>query len=446
MSLVPLPLIIENNKRNANTLTTTEIAHCQSSMYSLQYLMPKDDAPRKYPVPILPDDFDEEENEIIAPLPSRLSSQTSQGSNVSKSSAEEDASLALALRLQEEEERRMEHLRLHDDFHYAQSLQQRFEQEDKDNNNYDDDDEVKVALDHSGNACSEYSLSTSRMQKLKRTVKKQNHSRMQDPLVTATTTLAECQIRALYFVQEKARHMHQATLPELQKRVHALGYSETALEQCLEYIRQDAPIIIHLKEPTLALLAQDSHYRNLFETGTSGGKNSTSARQRWEAALFGNSYDKRCHGSLRPKYACLNITGDVQGCFPARHYGDLYITLCKHVRHRVTMSDDDTGRNHQDALATCDAYAHVLARYNDTDLKAVLNVASTRVRRIRGAPSRSTTYKECQIHGPVNLRTDVEALSIPESYAEASEELHRTVQAFQQLTGCNVIWQMDLFV
>ena len=430
-------------------MTTTEIAQFQSSMYSLQYLMPKDDAQRKYPVPILPDDFDEEENEIIAPLPSRLSSQTSQGSNVSKSSAEEDASLALALRLQEEEERRMEHLLLQDDFHYAQSLQQRFEREDKgfnDQDDDDDDDEAKVSLDQSGEACSEYSLSTLRMQTLKRTVKKQNCSHMQDPLITTTTTLAECQIRALYFVQEKARHMHQATLPDLQKRVRALGYSETALEQCLEYIRQDAPIIIHLKEPTLALLSQDSHYRNLFETGTSGGKNSTSARQRWEAALFGNSYDKRCHGSLRPKYACLNITGDVQGCFPARHYGDLYITLCKHVRHRVTMSDDDTGRNHQDALATCDAYAHVLSRYNDTDLKAVLNVSSTRVRRIRGAPSRSTTYKECQIHGPVNLRTDVEALSIPGSYAEASEELHRTVQTFQQLTGCNVMWQQDLFV
>ena len=98
--------------------------------------------------------------------------------------------------------------------------------------------------------------------------------------------LLPCHRRAVEYVETKARAMHCAALQSLETRFRSLGYnpSTTAqgtsvdpIQQCLNYIRDDAPIVIHLKEETIAVLVKDTHYRNLFETNTSGG--STTAMQ-----------------------------------------------------------------------------------------------------------------------------------------------------------------------
>jgi hypothetical protein len=47
----------------------------------------------------------------------------------------------------------------------------------------------------------------------------------------------------------------------------------------LNFVRSRAPLVVHFAaERTLRLLAADTHYRNQFETSTSGGHLSTNAR------------------------------------------------------------------------------------------------------------------------------------------------------------------------
>ena len=82
-------------------------------------------------------------------------------------------------------------------------------------------------------------------------------------------------------------------------------------------------------------------------------------------------------------------------------------------------------------LATCEHYAHVLNEYSDAELKDVVAVA-TKQRECdwlllfkrkscvalllllhRALPSTNIThYKEVQIHGPLQLNRDVEALVV----------------------------------
>ena len=53
----------------------------------------------------------------------------------------------------------------------------------------------------------------------------------------------------------------------------------------LQWIRQDAPIIIHVKlDCVLQFLLEDTHYRNLFEVGTGRGSTDFSARKSWEVS------------------------------------------------------------------------------------------------------------------------------------------------------------------
>lgn len=78
-------------------------------------------------------------------------------------------------------------------------------------------------------------------------------------------SLKPCQRQALDYVRNKAKQMHQRALPQLQRRVEQLNRTPGVLRQCLEYIRDDAPIIIHVREYIVSLLVKDTHYRNQFE-------------------------------------------------------------------------------------------------------------------------------------------------------------------------------------
>lgn len=48
-------------------------------------------------------------------------------------------------------------------------------------------------------------------------------------------------------------------------------------------------------------------------------------------------------------------------------------------------------------------------------------------------------YKEAQIHGPVCLATDTEALSVPGRESDASKDLKNMVCAFQKKAECSVL-------
>jgi hypothetical protein len=105
--------------------------------------------------------------------------------------------------------------------------------------------------------------------------------------------LSRCQRAAVDHVMQKAMDAHNAALPQLQARLQSLGYKDTVLEETLTYIREDAPLIIHLKAETLSLLVRDTHYRNHFETNPhSRGASHNTSRSAWENQLFGGAYDK----------------------------------------------------------------------------------------------------------------------------------------------------------
>jgi len=251
----------------------------------------------------------------------------------------------------------------------------------------------------------------------------------------ALSRLEPCQIRALEYIQNLARQNHQRALPALREHVGRKGWN--GLSHCLEYIRTDAPIVIHFPETLLETLCHDTHYRSLFETNTSGGTRDKRQRARWEDSLFGQHY-RDCVPSERPKYGCVNITGDIQGVSPARRYGKCFITLQPHVRHRTTFCDMDTGQCFEQAtLATNENYAHVLLKYPDADLQSILSVS-----RLRGDPNVCRQYKEAQIHGPIDLEKDVQTLSVPGS--AATYEFRHVVAKLQQKTKCAILWQHDL--
>ena len=88
------------------------------------------------------------------------------------------------------------------------------------------------------------------------------------------------------------RVCHEAALPLLQKRAQSLGFTEEDIWLTLSWIREMAPILVHVNlTKMMPFFEKDTHYRNQFETSTSGGLLKPAVRERWERDLFGGCYD-----------------------------------------------------------------------------------------------------------------------------------------------------------
>lgn len=238
------------------------------------------------------------------------------------------------------------------------------------------------------------------------------------------TKLVECQRKALRHIRQLAAVNHEKALGPLIERCRKLGIEDEELWAGLAFIREQAPIIVHLNlTKMMQFLESDTHYRNQFETATSGGCLSTSTRTRWERSLFGGCYDSAT-GFERPKYGVLNVFNDYQGVQACSQYGDSYLVL-KDVRLRITGSPVDSCSCNAERLSVPDYYAHVLKEWSDAQIKALIAVGSAKEDHIRDARTiiRGGAYKELQIHGEVRFDTHVERLVATERHRPESERL-----------------------
>jgi len=223
--------------------------------------------------------------------------------------------------------------------------------------------------------------------------------------------LVDCQREALRHIRSLAKSNHDMALPKLQQRCCDLGYDEADLWITLAYIREMAPILIHVNlDKMMPFLEKDTHYRNQFETKQSGGLLNTSVREQWEHDLFGGAYDG-CQGAQRIKYGVANVMNDYRGVVSCAQYGDSYLVL-KNVRLRCTFSPGDSANLKANRLAVLDYYAHVLDDYTDAELQETIKVAcSTDAAHVGDSSSiGSMKYKETQVHGDISFQNNVERL------------------------------------
>eukprot|EP00929_Paragymnodinium_shiwhaense_P073923 TRINITY_DN37788_c0_g1_i1.p1 TRINITY_DN37788_c0_g1~~TRINITY_DN37788_c0_g1_i1.p1 ORF type:complete len:665 (-),score=166.47 TRINITY_DN37788_c0_g1_i1:485-2479(-) len=226
-----------------------------------------------------------------------------------------------------------------------------------------------------------------------------------------TAQLVDCQRSAVRHIRSLAKGNHEAALPDLQRRVQELGFSDKDLWMTLAWIREMAPIIVHVDlDKMLSHMESDTHYRNQFETRSSGGLLSLNVRTMWERDLFGGSYDE-AKGFHKCKYGVLNVMNDSRGVVGCSQYGDSYFVL-KDTRLRCTFSPMDSANLKAERLAVLDYYAHVLAEYDAIELKETLKVANSSEAALLGDSEKipHMKYKETQIHGEVCFSKHVKRL------------------------------------
>ncbi|XP_078367212.1 uncharacterized protein LOC144651186 isoform X2 [Oculina patagonica] len=253
--------------------------------------------------------------------------------------------------------------------------------------------------------------------------------------ISSVAILNDTQRAALQYVITRSAQDSKSVASKLLARVQRLGYSENDLKRTLQWIRSASPIIIHINlDKVLKFLVEDTHYRNRFETGTSGGSTDKVARKSWEDRIFNNAYNSSSP-SERVKYGVLNIVGDPRGVKKCSQYGDSFLQL-KKVRLRTTFASMDTS-GEAVKLSCCEHYENVLFAYTDQEITAIMDVATVKVPFHRS--DCISHYKEVQIHGPVSLSENVECIVVNPRHQKESLTT-KLLDRFVEQNKCNLIW------
>ncbi|SDP58175.1 Protein of unknown function [Pedococcus dokdonensis] len=170
--------------------------------------------------------------------------------------------------------------------------------------------------------------------------------------------------------------------------------------------------------PILEALLRDGCYRSQFETGTSNGgltAHPGGNRWVWEQRIFGGAYDVAPAGE-RPKYGALNHRRSPVGGAP--RFGSAHLRLAAHTVARTTFCYPDSvfEPEHFGTAEHLD-----LAAAADEDLAS-------------GAKEPLDSYVEAQVHGVVDLATDVEALVLDPVFRDTE------VAVAAQALPCPVEW------
>ncbi|MEZ0112794.1 hypothetical protein ABH920_006818 [Catenulispora sp. EB89] len=156
--------------------------------------------------------------------------------------------------------------------------------------------------------------------------------------------------------------------------------------------------------PILAALATAGVYRSQFVTGTSNGgltAHPGGDRWRWESRIFGGAYDS-APAEERPVYGALDFRGKHVGAAP--RFGSAHFVLTAEAVERATFCYPDSYLEPENfGVATAmDLIALALA---DTEADAL------------------DDYIEAQVHGPVRLDRDMEALVLDPCYQGTEVEV-----------------------
>ncbi|MFF5922344.1 DUF3626 domain-containing protein [Streptomyces flavochromogenes] len=206
-------------------------------------------------------------------------------------------------------------------------------------------------------------------------------------------------------------------------RIHAAAHTHAHARRALAHVAARSTgepidpalrVTLNFHPHFLGRLADDGVYRPQFVTGTSNGGLTARPggdRWRWESRIFGGTYDE-APADARPVYGALDFRRRPFGAAP--RFGSAHLRLTAAAVDRATFCYPDSFLEPTDFGVAARMGLIALAESDDKDLL--------------------DDYIEAQIHGPVHLARDVEALVLDPSHRDTE------VEAAARRLPCPVEW------
>jgi hypothetical protein len=271
--------------------------------------------------------------------------------------------------------------------------------------------------------------------------------------------LSHAQRAAFVHIAELTQRRQDETRLRIATILRACGSTEEQLHEAMRSVRSNARIALHFhpdrfgsRPMTVAeCLLADGQYRNQFETGLSNGSRTAypeGSRDRWERQLFGEAYHRPGVAPReRPKYGALELIRYRDGPIP--RFGSCYFVLAPSVIQRTTFtfsgSEQPGAVNRAGSMANFEPVLEALLTEVANGATATvpwppfhpptLGVRNLTVPTLlellsRDLASRAQPYPvgptgrvldsciEAHVHGPIDLRRDVDALVIDPAFQE----------------------------
>jgi hypothetical protein len=180
-------------------------------------------------------------------------------------------------------------------------------------------------------------------------------------------------------------------------------------------------------------MAGTGRYVSQWVTGISNGGRSAFAggdRHRWEKKLFAHAYADADPSKVEfPNYGAWDLLGDPHRGSP--RFGSCFLVLSDHVRERATICVGDSHAGPTD-IGTFDTPWCLLAALAEqvdqgsllgapVDQRGLVGVLDHP--RVRTTPRRDLDhYVEMQVHGGIDLRTDVDSIVLDPSFRATNIE------------------------
>jgi hypothetical protein len=269
--------------------------------------------------------------------------------------------------------------------------------------------------------------------------------------------LSIAQRAALRVVEETALRLEPAEYDRLTIDLQSCGCTIDRFEEAMESIRAHARVAVHFHPdrfglkpaPVAESLLEEGLYQNQFETGLSSGGRSAfpgGDRDRWERDLFGGAYQAAgVVAAERPKYGALELIHYPDG--PTPRFGSCYFILNRSVLRRCSFTFSGSEQALAvERLGTIDRMIGVMAALLSEIASGegakvawppfvapILGMKNLSIPRLldslchelphpptdlsTGTPGRVLdSCVEAQIHGPLDLRCDIERLAVDPSF------------------------------
>lgn len=196
-------------------------------------------------------------------------------------------------------------------------------------------------------------------------------------------------------------------------------------------------------------MGRTGRYVSQWVTGISNGGRSAiagGARQRREHELFAGAYADADPASVEfPIYGAWNLLDDPHGGSP--RFGSCFLVLADHVRERSTICAGDSHAGPSD-IGTFDTpwcvFAALAEQVDGGSLlgapvggRGLLDLLASPP--LNGTPRRDLDhYVELQIHGGIDLRTDVDAIVLDPSFHDT--DIDQAIAHLRDRYYVNVEW------
>lgn len=251
---------------------------------------------------------------------------------------------------------------------------------------------------------------------------------------------------AVRFAAERAAETEREDVREIERLLAAFAAGGVTAEALAARILQNCAVTVNFhpdrfstngKTVVESLLA-DGKYHNQFVTGTSNGGLDAymgGARDQWEKRLFGGAYHAGAGQppAARPKYGALNVLHDADGA--CARFGSCFFTLRPHVLRRCTFAFGDSSSNPEvlgtaghffgilrAMLREAETCGRLLNRESCPTGEALRLLRSGKRGVLRGLGRNLDHCIEAHVHGPLDLRADVDDLYLDGVFAGTETE------------------------